>query len=325
MQEQRARTRERDRGSASLHPSQERHHGHRMSGHGPEAATLGFIGLGVMGSRMGANLIRRSNHPVVVYDPVAAAVAAAAELGARAADSVDEVARAAEIVFLSLPSIVQVESVCAELAAVAQPPRVIVDMSTSDVAGTRALAARLAEGGITLVDAPVARLRQAAEDGTLLITVGADAGIFRELEPLLSCMGSDIVHAGTIGNGQVLKILNNMVLFLNMNALAEALAIGRAAGVTPDTLFSTLKLGSADSFALRRTASATMLVDEFPERAFPVDYAIKDLALALKLAQESDIPAAAGLQTMDLLQRTRDAGYGANYYPVMVKLVEGDA
>ncbi|MEU7817118.1 NAD-binding protein [Pseudonocardia sp. NPDC049154] len=136
-------------------------------------------------------------------------------------------------------------------------------------------------------------------------------------------MGSDVAHAGGLGNGQVVKILNNMVLFLNMNALAEALAIGRAAGVSPDTLFSALKLGSADSFALQRTASATMLVDEYPEKAFPVDYAIKDLALALKLAEESEIPAAGAAQTMDLLARTRDAGFGANYYPVMVKLVEG--
>ncbi|WP_433602319.1 NAD(P)-dependent oxidoreductase [Nocardia sp. CA-135953] len=296
-----------------------------MSAEGKHTATLGFIGLGVMGSRMCANLVRRSHHPVVVYDPVAEAAATAAELGARVTGSAGEVAEAAEIVFLSLPSIVQVESVCAELATVDHPPRVIVDMSTSDVAGTRTLAANLAENKITLVDAPVARLRQAAQDGTLLITVGAQDEVFRELEPLLSCMGSDIVHAGSVGNGQVLKILNNMVLFLNMNALAEALAIGRAAGVTPDTLFSTLKLGSADSFALRRTASATMLVGEYPERAFPVEYAIKDLALALKLAEESGISAAAGNQTMDLLQRTREAGYGANYYPVMVKLVEGDA
>jgi 3-hydroxyisobutyrate dehydrogenase-like beta-hydroxyacid dehydrogenase len=175
---------------------------------------------------------------------------------------------------------------------------------------------------VFLVDAPVARTRQAAEDGTLLITVGSGEEAFGELEPLLSCMGTDVVHAGAVGNGQVLKILNNMVLFLNMNALAEALAIGRAAGVEPRTLFDTLKLGSADSFALRRTASATMLTDDYPERSFPVDYAIKDLALALKLAGESNIPAEAGKQTMDLLERTERAGYGANYYPVMIKLVE---
>jgi 3-hydroxyisobutyrate dehydrogenase-like beta-hydroxyacid dehydrogenase len=288
-------------------------------------APLGFLGLGVMGSRMCANLVRRGGRPVVVYDPVAAAAKAAEELGVRAVDSAAQVGEAAEIVFLSLPSITQVEAVCAELVAVDHPPRIVVDMSTSDVTRTRELAAHLGKSGVTLVDAPVARLRQAAEEGTLLITVGAEDDVFQELEPILSCMGSDIVHAGTVGNGQVLKILNNMVLFLNMNALAEALAIGRAAGVAPDTLFSTLQLGSADSFALRRTASATMLAGEYPERAFPVEYAIKDLALALKLAGESHIPASAGKQTMDLLERTREAGYGKNYYPVMIKLVEGGA
>jgi 3-hydroxyisobutyrate dehydrogenase-like beta-hydroxyacid dehydrogenase len=290
-----------------------------------EKTPLGFVGLGVMGSGMSANLIRRSGHPVVVYDPAPDAVAAAVAVGGHAVGSTAEVANAAEIVFLSLPSIVQVESVCAELAAADRPPRMVVDMSTSDVARTRALAAQLHKSGVLLVDAPVARQRQAAKEGTLLITVGAGEGTFAELEPLLASMGTDIVHAGALGNGQVLKILNNMVLFLNMNALAEALAIGRAAGVAPETLFSTLELGSADSFALRGTASATMLVDRYPEQAFPVDYAIKDLALALTLAEDSRIPAVAARGTMDLLERTRDAGYGANYYPVMIKLVEGGA
>ena len=289
----------------------------------PGAPVLGFVGLGVMGSRMCANLIRRSGATVVVYDPVAEAAGRAAGYGGQRCAGVAEVGRAAEIVFLSLPGIAQVEAVCAELLAAPQRPRVVVDMSTSDVARTRLLAGRLRAAGATLADAPVARLRQAAEDGTLLITVGADDATFAELRPLLSCMGSDIVHAGGTGNGQVMKILNNMVLFLNMNALAEALTIGRAAGVDGETLFRTLMMGSADSFALRRTAMATMIPDEFPERAFPTDYAIKDLALALRLAGESGIAAGAARQTMDLLERTRKAGYGASYYPVMIKLVDG--
>ncbi|MWA00967.1 NAD-binding protein [Actinomadura sp. LD22] len=284
---------------------------------------LGFIGLGVMGSRMCANLIRRSDANVVVYDPVAEAADAAAVLGARKCGDAAEVARIAEIVFLSLPSIREVETVCADLAGAPDRPRIIVDMSTSDVGRTRALAARLKDRGVALVDAPVARLRQAAEDGTLLITVGADEPLFAELKPFLSCMGSDVVHAGGTGNGQVMKILNNMVLFLNMNALAEALTIGRAAGVDGALLFETLALGSADSFALRRTATATMIPDEFPVRAFPTNYAIKDLALALQLARDEGIDVPAASQTMDLLERTRDAGYGENYYPAMIKLVDG--
>jgi 3-hydroxyisobutyrate dehydrogenase-like beta-hydroxyacid dehydrogenase len=290
-----------------------------------DARTLGFVGLGVMGSRMCANLVRRSQPQVVVFDPVPDAVAQAVEVGAQARDSVAAVAADAEVVFLSLPSIVQVESVCQEILAAPRRPAVVVDMSTSDVTRTRELAQLMSKEGVVLVDAPVARQRQAAEAGTLLITVGAPEEIFAELHPLLSCMGSDIVHAGDVGAGQVLKIMNNMVLFINMNALAEALAIGRAAGVAPETLFSTLKLGSADSFALRNTASATMLVDEFPTKAFPTDYAIKDLALALQLANDSDVPVGSAQQTMDLLQRAHDAGLGDAYYPVMIKVIEGRA
>src|SRR5688572_23887783 len=237
-----------------------------------------------MGSRMCANLVRTSGRRVVVYDPVPEAVQAAESLGAVGAPDAQAVGRAAGIVFMSLPSIDQVEDVATQLVSADPRPRVIVDMSTSDVGRTRALAERLEKTGVTLVDAPVARLRQAAEAGTLLITVGGSQEHFEELRPLLSCMGSDIVHAGPSGSGQVMKILNNMVLFINMNALAEAMALGRAAGVDGKLLFETLQLGSADSFALRKTGTATLVPDEFPEKAFPVDYAIKDLALALGLA-----------------------------------------
>jgi 3-hydroxyisobutyrate dehydrogenase-like beta-hydroxyacid dehydrogenase len=224
-----------------------------------------------------------------------------------------------------LPSIDEVEAVCEELLAAPRRPHTIVDMGTSDVSRTRALAQRLRAAGVTLVDAPVARQRQAAAAGTLLITVGADDNTFAGLESYLSCMGTDVVQAGGVGAGQVLKIMNNMVLFINMNAIAEALAIGRAAGVDPQKLFSTLSLGSADSFALRNTATATMIPDAFPERAFPVDYAIKDLRLALQLAAGSGVPVGAAQQTMDLLQRAHDAGLGAAYYPVMIKVIEGRA
>jgi len=288
-----------------------------------DTPVLGFIGLGVMGSRMSANLIRRSGATVVVYDVVEQAVRTATELGAEACADVANVAERSDMVFLSLPSIAEVESVCEELLAGTGRPAVIVDMSTSDVARTRRLASRLDAEGIALIDAPVARLRQAAEDGTLLITVGATEARFAAVRPYLSCMGSDIVHAGGPGSGQVMKILNNMVLFLNMNALAEALAIGRAAGVDGARLFETLQLGSADSFALRKTATATMIPDEFPARAFPTNYAIKDLALALQLARHTGVSAPAARQTMGLLERTRDAGYGDNYYPVMLRLVDG--
>jgi 3-hydroxyisobutyrate dehydrogenase-like beta-hydroxyacid dehydrogenase len=283
---------------------------------------LGFVGLGVMGSRMCTNLVGKSGRTVHVFDPVHAAVVAAVERGAVADESARSVGENSDVVFLSLPAIDHVEAVCEELASAEKPPSTIVDMSTSNVTRTRTLAARLSERGIRLVDAPVARRRQAAEDGTLLITVGAEKSTFDSLVPFLSCMGSDVICGGAVGNGQVLKILNNMVLFQNTATIAEALALGRAAGVDPTFLFDTLQLGSADSYALRTTARQTMLIDEYPEQAFPVDYAIKDLGLALELAADTGIETAMALDTMNLLRKAREAGLGAAYYPAILRVVE---
>lgn len=284
--------------------------------------TLGFIGLGVMGGPMSTNLVTRSGHEVIAFDLDGETLGRVVEAGATRGVNIVDVAEKADIVFLSLPSIAQVETVTAEIASATNRPQVIVDMSTSDVTRTRALGESLTADGVELVDAPVARLRQAAKDGTLLITVGATPERFADLEPLLSCMGSDIVHAGGLGSGQVIKILNNMVVFQTMNALAEARAIGTAAGVDPKLLFETLTLGSADSFVLRKSALATLAVDEFPVKTFPTLYAIKDLNLALQLARDEDVPTASADQTMALLEATRDAGYRDEYYPVMVKLIE---
>lgn len=288
-----------------------------------EIRTLGFIGLGVMGGAMCANLVRRSDLPVVAFDPVPDALERAVEVGAQEAADIAEVARRADVVFLSLPSIVQVEDVVTQLVAGDERPQVIVDMSTSDVNRTRALGEKMAEIGVVFMDAPVARLRQAAIDGTLLITVGATEEQFDLVRPLLSTMGSDVVHAGALGSGQVTKIINNMVVFQNVNALAEAMAIGRASGVDGKVLFETLQLGSADSFQLRNSAMDSLVPDEFALKRFPTLYAIKDLNLALSLAEEAGVQAPGARQTMDLLERTRDAGYTEEYYPVMIKMIDG--
>lgn len=285
--------------------------------------TLGFIGLGVMGGPMCVNLIRKSGLPVIAFDRVDIALHSAAQAGAQPAQRVTDVASRADVVFLSLPSIIQVEAVADEILTCSQRPSVVVDMSTSDVVRTRLLGEKLAAHGVTLVDAPVARLRQAAKDGTLLIVVGSTPELFATLAPLLHCMGSDVVHAGGLGNGQVIKILNNMVVFQTINALAEAIAVGRAAGVDGHLLFETLQLGSADSFQLRHSAMATLVPDEFPAKTFPTTYAIKDLDLALSLAEAASLDLKAAKQTRALLEETREAGYGEAYYPIMVRLIDG--
>jgi 3-hydroxyisobutyrate dehydrogenase-like beta-hydroxyacid dehydrogenase len=134
-------------------------------------------------------------------------------------------------------------------------------------------------------------------------------------------MGSDVVHCGPVGNGQLVKLLNNMVLFMTAQALAEALVIGARAGVDGAQLFGALSRGSADSFALRNHGMKAMAPGSFPEKAFPTDYALKDIRLALELAQQCGVEARGARLTADLLQETSAAGFGAEYWPVLVKLI----
>lgn len=286
---------------------------------------IGFIGLGVMGGPMCTNLTRKSGQAVHVFDMSKEAVARLVEAGAVAEDSIASLAQNVDVVFLSLPSIEQVEQVCTELRNAGDRLRVIVDMSTSDVARTRALAESLAKDGIALVDAPVARTAEAAVKGTLLITVGSTEALFELVRPLLDCMGSDILHCGNIGSGQTVKILNNMMVFMTVNALSEIITIGRRAGLDGKVLFELLSQGSADSFVLRNHGMKSLALDTFPEKVFPLLYAIKDAGLALTLAKQGDFRPHIAQYTYDVLCKARDAGFGQNYHPAIVQIVDGRA
>ena len=288
-----------------------------------EAEILGFIGLGVMGGPMCANLLKKSGRRVVAHDTVQAAADEAAAHGAELAASVAQVAEKADIVFLSLPSIDQVESVCQDILAAPRRPSLIVDMSTSNVSRTRALAERLAAEGIAFVDAPVARTKQAAVDGKLFISVGGSQRDFDRVSSYLNCMGSDVLHCGETGSGQIVKILNNYMVFMTVNALSEAITIGRQAGMDAEKLLTLLSQGSADSFVLRNHGMKSLAKDEFPEKTFPMTYAIKDCALALDLAREGGFSPRIGAYTHDMMCRARDAGYAQNYHPAVIRLIDG--
>lgn len=290
-----------------------------MSG---EALDLGFIGVGAMGQGMCRNLAAKSGRVVHAADLDPDNLRRLADAGVRAA-SIAGLRERADTVFLSLPSITQVEDVCfgAEpLVHAGSRVRTVVDMSTSDVGRTRALAARLAGHGIEFLDAPVARSREAANNGTLLITVGGPPALFDRLLPLLRCMGSDVLRCGDTGTGQVVKIMNNMVLLSTVNALAEAMAIASSAGVDRALLGQALKLGSADSFALKLVGEK-LAQDSFPEKLFPASYALKDLTLALDLAAGGGIQPHVATATAGLLEQAVERGWGAAYYPVIYRLI----
>jgi 3-hydroxyisobutyrate dehydrogenase len=291
------------------------------------ARTIGFIGLGTMGEPMCANLVRKSGAPVIAFDLAAAPLGRLRAQGAATAASAREVAAASDVVFVCLPSGVHVRDVFEApdgiLAGVrAGAGQAFVDLGTSPVALARALAGRLGALGAAFADAPIARTRQAAQDGTLSIMVGADQAVFARIEPLLRCCASEVTHCGPVGAGQVVKILNNMVLFETVNALAEALAIGRRAGVEPALLFDALAKGSADSFALRNHGMKAMLPRTFPQRAFSTEYALKDLGYALDLAREVGVAARGAEVVGAVLKETIESGFGGAYYPALLEVVD---
>ncbi len=275
---------------------------------------IGFVGLGVMGEPMCRNLAAKCGEQILGYDVNPSPLA---RLRVEAATSLAEMGERCDTVFLSLPGVDEVSAVSAALAA--RTGSCIVDLSTTTVALARELHARCAARGVDFADAPVARTRAAAESGTLAVMVGASEKVFTRIRPLLAHIGTDITHCGGPGAGQATKLINNMVLFQNVMALAEAVTLARKAGLSPQRLFEALTTGSADSFALRNHGMKALLREEFPERAYSVEYALKDLGYALDLAKETALELRGAQNARAALERAKRAGHGGKYFPVLVK------
>ena len=287
--------------------------------------TVGFIGLGVMGAPMCRNLMRRMPRAhVVVFDRSPEAIEAVAGEGAGIAASPQDVAGRAQVILLSLPDGDAVRAVVDAMIGAIRPGTIVIDTSTSPVDVTREMAAQIRAAGGDYLDAPIARTRAAAENGTLSIMVGGDAEAFARVLPLLACMGSDVSHCGPVGSGQVVKILNNMVLFQTVHALSEALAIGSLAGVDGKTLFDIFSKGSADSFALRNHGLKALLPGDFPPRAFSTDYARKDNAYAIALAASVGLAPKGALLLDQVFSQAQENGLGQSYFPVFHKLHQQD-
>jgi 3-hydroxyisobutyrate dehydrogenase len=284
---------------------------------------LGFIGLGVMGEPMCGHLARRSGRPVLAHDlrPEPLARLAAERVTAAAPA---EIAGRCDMILLSLPDGKAVAAVVADLKPHLRPGQCLVDTSTSSVSLTREIGVRLAARGIGYADAPVARTREAAARGELSIMVGASDAVFAHVQPILGTMGTDVTHCGPIGCGQVAKILNNMLVFQNTAALAEAIAIGRRNGVPPEVLLPTIAKGSGDSFVLRSHGMKSMLPRDFPEGAFSTRYAIKDLSYALEMATATGLEVPGAELTMRRLKASEQAGNGEKYHPAVLALIDPD-
>ena len=287
---------------------------------------IGFVGLGVMGGPMCRNVALKHPGAVLAFDSSDAAFDAVKETKARRVASLAELAEQADIVLLSLPGGPAVEAVTLGangLTAGARKPQVIVDLSTTTVASARAVGERLAALGVAFADAPVARTREAAQRGELSIMVGASAELFARIESILRYMASDVTLCGEIGCGQVVKLINNALVFENTVALAEMMVLGERAGVAPGTLLDAVSKGSGDSFVLRNHGRKAMLPREFPEKSFPPEYVLKDISYVLELASSTGVQA----QVTELAQRyytaTAQNGFSGRYFPAVIEVIDG--
>lgn len=285
-------------------------------------STIGFIGLGVMGGPMCHNVALKHQGRVIAYDMNGQAFSILDDTKGERATSVAALSAVADFVLLSLPGGPQVKAVAAEIALHARPGATIVDLSTTPVALAREVATALDPQGIKFSDAPVARTREAAQRGELSIMVGATQPVFDSIRPILDYMATDVTHGGDVGAGQVLKLINNMLVFEHVVTLAEMIVLGERAGVKGETLLDAVSKGSGDSFVLRNHGRKAMLPRDFPERSFPPEYVLKDIDYVFQLAAETGVPLKAAETVRRYYEMAVEKGLGGEYFPGVIRLVE---
>jgi len=245
---------------------------------------VGFIGLGVMGAHMAANLAR-AGHEVAGTDLRKVGVA-----GVRWAASAVEAAAEAEVVFTSLPGPKEVEALASRLGDAMQKGAAWFDLTTNSPACVRRVHAQLQTLGVEFLDAPVSGGKAGAESGRLAIWVGGDEATYRRCEALLRAIGDQPFYVGPIGAGSVAKLAHNTASFTVQTALAEIFTLGVKAGVEPLALFQALRHGATGRKRSFDRLAEQYLPGAYEPPTFALRLAHKDLSLALELAREVGVP-----------------------------------
>jgi len=251
---------------------------------------IGFIGLGIMGSSMSLNLLK-AGYPVTVWNRTTSKTKALVEAGAKAATSPKEVAQESDIVIDIVTDSQDVEMVLLGKNGViegARPGTIVIDMSTISPIKTREIASKLKEKGVTMLDAPVSGGDIGAKNATLSIMVGGPIEAFNEALPVFQAMGKTITHIGTHGDGQVTKAVNQILVGINMLAVAEALMFAKKAGINLEKCYNAVSGGAAGSWQL--TNNGLKLLKGDLEPGFKVKDYVKDLRIIMETAHETKMP-----------------------------------
>ncbi|MFH1569825.1 MAG: 2-hydroxy-3-oxopropionate reductase [Gemmatimonadota bacterium] len=270
---------------------------------------IGFIGLGIMGKPMAINL-HRAGYPLVVCDVSAGPVAELVKLGAEKAASPAAVTAASDIVLTMLPNSPDVRAVVCGADGILErvkPGQIVVDMSSIAPLVTQELAGLLAGRGAEMLDAPVSGGQEKAEKGTLAFMVGGKPGVFEQSKPLLEVMGGSVTLVGGIGAGQTTKLVNQAIVGVNIAIIAEALSLGKKAGVDPAAIFKAIRGGLAGSQCLEDKAPR-MLEGRF-DPGFRMRLHVKDLSNVLETGRQLHVAMPLAAQVMEMMQSLIAAGH----------------
>jgi 3-hydroxyisobutyrate dehydrogenase len=286
---------------------------------------LAYIGTGIMGAPMAGHLLA-AGYPLTVHNRTKAKAQPLLEQGASWADDPAAAAENADVVFTNVTDTPDVESIVLGhrgILSVARPGLIVVDHSTISPAATRDMAAKLAEKGATFLDAPVSGGDVGARNGTLAIMVGGDAQALERVRPMLQHMGKSLTHCGPVGNGQLTKLANQILVAGTNLAVCEALTFAKANGLDPMTMINAVKDGGAGSWQLANLGPRMVKGDFAP--GFMIDLQVKDLNLVLDAAQSAGLYLSATQQADALFTDAQQSGRGRDGTQRLFEMVEKHA
>jgi 3-hydroxyisobutyrate dehydrogenase len=289
------------------------------------ASSVGFIGVGNMGNPMAYNVLK-AGFPMVVYDKNSRAMENLLQAGAQPAGSAREVVERSEITLTSLPASPDVEAVYLDpggLVDSAAPGSILIDLSSVLPSTPRQIEPRASARGVHFLEAPVSGGVSGARAATLAIMVGGDPEVLSRAQPVLRAIGPNIFHVGSVGAGNTVKAINNMMACVNGLAMMEGVALGVKAGLDPMTIYEVVKASSGGSKALERIPNA--LIPRKFEPGFKVQLMNKDLETFNTIAKELHVPVSFANVAQQYQQAAMAAGLADQDTSVVMTIIERQA
>ena len=283
---------------------------------------VGFVGLGIMGAPMSRNLMK-DGYSVMVFNRSRAPMGAAAADGAEMADSLAHLASECGIIFTMLPNSPQVKEVIlgeGGLASAAKPGTLFIDMTSGAPGDSKEIYAALKEKELHIIDAPVSGGEPMAIAGTLAIMVGGDKADFERALPYLKAVGKTATWVGPIGSGNTCKLTNQVIVAVNIAALAEGLMLAEKAGADTQLVFEAIKGGLAGSNVMN--AKAPMMLADNYKPGFKIDLHIKDLTNAMNAGALFDAPLPLTEQMLEIMKKLSAGGDGSSDHSAVAKYYE---